>query len=254
MDHEAVRELFDEERRTLGHSDVTVEVAGPVVRNISRYTTQSGIAFSDLQGHDLSKVIKDEIGYFASIGHDFEWKTYSHDFPSDLVATLGKAGFSVGEAEAVLVAEVTDQAAASCDCLVEVRRLTDPNNLDDYFTARSIVSGDRGPSWIAEAMRSDPTSVGVYVAYWSGMPVASSRGSFVRGSAFSGLWGGSVLPEYRGKGVYRSMVRRRAQDALSFGARYLQVDALPGSLRILEQLGFKRLSMTTPCLWRRDAQ
>lgn len=47
-----------------------------------------------------------------------------------------------------------------------------------------------------------------------------------------------MLPEYRGRGVYRSLVSKRARDAVDFGAQYLQVDALPTSRPILERLEF----------------
>ena len=251
MDFESIRNLFDEERRTLEPSDVRREVAGPVVRHISRYSTESGIAFSDLDDTEVSKVIEEEVAYFTSIGHICEWKTYSHDRPNDLVARLENVGFSMGQTEVVLIAEASGQVSSSFECPVEVRRLTNPDELDDYVIVSSKVWGNRTASRIIETMRSDPRSLGVYVAYWSGEPVGSARSSFDSNSAFSGLWGGAVIPEYRGKGVYRAMIRHRALDAQSFGARYLVVDALPTSQPILERLGFERLSTTTPCVWGR---
>lgn len=248
-----VRELFDFERQTLETSDSIREVSGSVVRHISRYSNESMIVCSDLEGCYIPAVIADQIAYFTSIGHDFEWKTYSHDQSPDLVSRLGEAGFSIGATETVLVALVDEVAAASADCPVEVRRLSHPDQIEDYLEISSRVWGGRPATGIVETMRSDPQSIGLYVAYWSGQPVGSCRGSFHSGSAFSGLWGGAVLPEYRGKGVYRSMVKRRALDAQSFGATYLQVDALPTSQPILEQLGFQKLSVTIPCVWRRVA-
>ena len=99
-------------------------------------------------------------------------------------------------------------------------------------------------------MQSNPESIGVYVAYDSGRPVGSARSSFHSQSVFSGLWGGAVLPEFRGRGVYHSMIRHRAIDAHEYGACYLQVDALPTSCPILERLDFRQLSTTHPCVWR----
>lgn len=254
MDLERIRELFDVERRTLEYSDGIREVSGSVVRHVSRYSEESTIVFSDLDDEDVSVTIAEEIGYFSSLGHDLEWKTYSHDRPADLANRLKRAGFSIGEAEVVLVAEVTSTINQPIDCKVEVKRLSDPDHIEDYKSVSSRVWGGGSGRRIMETMRSDPESIGVYVAYCSGTPVGSSRSTFHSNSVFSGLWGGAVLPEYRGRGVYRSMVRQRAIDAQSFGARYLQVDALPTSRPILERLGFQGLSVTRPCVWRRESK
>lgn len=220
-----------------------------MVRTKSRFTKQSGIGYSDLRGHDPLQVIQREIAYFTAIGHDFEWKTYSHDHPADLVAILESAGFDIGEPEQVLVANADETTATEASSSIRVVRLTDPDSLDDYWVVSSQVWGKRPTSHLADTLRSDPESIGIYVAYLDEIPVGSSRSSFHSQSQFSGLWGGTVLPEYRSKGVYRAMVRQRALDAQHFGARYLRVDALPTSQPILERLGFQSISMTVPCVW-----
>jgi hypothetical protein len=67
-------------------------------------------------------------------------------------------------------------------------------------------------------------------------------------SVFGGLYGGGTLEGYRGRGLYRAMVERRARDAVRSGARYLRVDALPTSQPILKRLGFEVLTYVWPCL------
>jgi low temperature requirement protein LtrA len=67
-----------------------------------------------------------------------------------------------------------------------------------------------------------------------------------------GLYGGATLPEYRGRGLYRATVAKRAALARERGYRYLQVDALPTSRPILERTGFVQLTTTTPYLVSRD--
>ena len=68
-------------------------------------------------------------------------------------------------------------------------------------------------------------------------------------SEFATLWGGATRPEWRGKGIYRALVARRARFAVSTGARYLQVDASDDSAPILQRLGFVAVATTTPYLW-----
>ena len=78
-----------------------------------------------------------------------------------------------------------------------------------------------------------------YVARIDGEP-AGSAGSTVDGHALR-FWDGSVLPTYRGRGVYRAMVARRLRDARRTSARFALVKAVDDtSAPILERLGFAR--------------
>jgi GNAT superfamily N-acetyltransferase len=90
-----------------------------------------------------------------------------------------------------------------------------------------------------------PPVLGV-VALADGRPVAAARAEFHEGTDFASLWGGGTLPEWRGRGIFRALVARRAAVAADRGYRYLQVDALPTSEPILARLGFVRLATTTP--------
>ena len=68
-------------------------------------------------------------------------------------------------------------------------------------------------------------------------------------SAFASLWGGSTLPELRGRGLYTGLLAARLQEARARGARYLTVDAGPMSRPILERRGFRLLTHATACTW-----
>ena len=78
------------------------------------------------------------------------------------------------------------------------------------------------------------------------MPVCSARMDFYPGTDFASLWGGGTAPEWRGRGIYRALVSRRARTAAERGYRYLQVDASDDSRPILQRLGFVQLDITTP--------
>jgi GNAT superfamily N-acetyltransferase len=69
------------------------------------------------------------------------------------------------------------------------------------------------------------------------------------GEGFAGLWGGSTLAEWRGRGIYRAMVAQRAQLAVQRGVKYLQVDASEDSRPILQRLGLHAVTTTTPYVW-----
>ncbi len=80
-------------------------------------------------------------------------------------------------------------------------------------------------------------------------PLHASRIEFVPGTDFAGLWGGSTLAAWRGRGLYRATVAARARIAAARGVRYLQVDASADSAPILRRLGFLELTTTTPYIW-----
>ena len=61
------------------------------------------------------------------------------------------------------------------------------------------------------------------------------------GGAGINLFGGSVLPEARGKGVYRALTFARWDAAVERGTPALTVQAGKMSMPILERLGFERV-------------
>jgi GNAT superfamily N-acetyltransferase len=89
----------------------------------------------------------------------------------------------------------------------------------------------------------------VLAAEAGGQVVATGWIEFRPGSQFAGLWGGATLREWRGRGIYRALVARRAQLAAAREVPYLQVDASSNSAPILRRLGFQPIATTTPYVW-----
>jgi GNAT superfamily N-acetyltransferase len=76
-----------------------------------------------------------------------------------------------------------------------------------------------------------------FVAFADGRAVGNSYAAF--GQAGINLFGGAVLAEFRGRGVYRSLVRARWDHAVERGTPALTVQAGRMSRPILERLGFE---------------
>ena len=76
-----------------------------------------------------------------------------------------------------------------------------------------------------------------YAAYLDGRLVGFGRGEFMDSGI--ALMGGAVLPEARGRGVYRTLVRARWEHAVRRGTPLLVVQAGPMSEPILTGLGFE---------------
>lgn len=78
---------------------------------------------------------------------------------------------------------------------------------------------------------------GVAVAYLDGTPVAVAGLEIV--DRVARLWGGTVLPEYRGRGLYRALVAHRAAYAARHGATMAFTQGrISTSSPILQRLGF----------------
>jgi GNAT superfamily N-acetyltransferase len=82
----------------------------------------------------------------------------------------------------------------------------------------------------------DPTGES-YVAVVDGSIVGAAYGAF--GSAGINLFGGAVLEEFRGRGIYRALTFARWEKAVERGTPALTVQAGKMSMPILEPLGFE---------------
>jgi GNAT superfamily N-acetyltransferase len=164
-------------------------------------------------------------------GH-VEWKYYSHDGP-ELRERLLAAGLVPEDEETVVVAEAASIPPPSGK--VELRLATD----EFVELAERIFGRSHGGSGLPEV------SVAV-VAVVDEQPVSGGRVDFEEDVEFAGLFGGVTLPDYRGRGMYRATVARRAELARERGYRWLYSDALPTSRPILERLGFVPITTTTP--------
>jgi GNAT superfamily N-acetyltransferase len=112
---------------------------------------------------------------------------------------------------------------------------------------------DEDRSWIGEhlirELAATPGDLIVLAAEAGSEVVSAGWLRFQPGTQFAGLWGGATLSEWRGQGIYRALVARRAQLAAARSFRYLQVDASSNSAPILRRLGFQPIATTTPYVW-----
>lgn len=258
MNPQQLLDLYDQKRREIAISGFELQATPNVVRYVSTVGRQSMVLYSHHTPDRIEAAIDTEIRYFEKIGHSFEWKVYSHDQPPDLKERLAARGFEVGEDEAFLVLDIlTKQAEFKAPLKADVRRITTPDNLSDLLAIEQGVWAESDREFhkeLAHVLQHAPETIGIYVAYVDDKPVSSARITFSEGSPFAGLWGGSTLPEYRGRGLYTALIAARAQQAMERGVRFLTVDALPTSRPILERRGFRFLASTNPCLWRNAAQ
>lgn len=209
------------------------------------------------RGAELDRVIEEHRDYFAARGESVEWKTRTHDLPADLPARLRAAGFRPEDPETVLVAEAARLAIEpNLDAAVTLRVVSDARDLTAIAALETEVLGE-DMSWIEADLAGRIESgeaaglapVVVMVAEAEGVVVSAAWIEFWDGSDFAGLWGGSTLESWRGRGIYSALVARRAMLAHARGIRYLQVDSSSDSGPILRRRGFRPITTTVPYVW-----
>jgi GNAT superfamily N-acetyltransferase len=176
-----------------------------------------------------------------------EWKLYGHD-PPEIEERLRAAGMEAGEEEAVLVAEASSIPPPE----VQVTVARTPELVSAFAELADSVFGQPMPGVRDELLlaleQEEPERLATIVLV-DGVPVSGGRVDLPRHGDFAGLFGGVTLPSHRGRGFYRATVAERARVASSLGYRWLYVDALPTSQPILERLGFRQITTTTPWTW-----
>jgi GNAT superfamily N-acetyltransferase len=228
------------------------EVDEPVIRIVGeRRGFVTGPPDLGIDGPALDAVIARQRGFFAARGEAVEWKTRGHDRPAELPDRLVAAGFVADDRETVLIGTAEHLAAEPPPIPgVTIRQVTDDADLRRIADLKSEVwDEDRG--WLAASLSAKVLGgrTVVYTAEAGGDVVSAAWLDFEPGTEFAGLWGGATHPAWRGRGIYRALVARRAQLAITQGVRYLQVDASEDSRPILERLGLVTVTTTTPYVW-----
>jgi hypothetical protein len=166
------------------------------------------------------------------------WEVGTHATPPDLVDRLLALGLVDDEPTSLAVGMVLTEAPAQSSTDVAVRRAeTDEEHLAASRIA-AIAFGSPMPTEPPPPEEHDPNNV-VYLAYLDGEPVARGSASFAEHAV--SLFGGSTLPDARGRGAYRALVAARWDDAVARGTPVLVTQASPMSRPILARLGFRQV-------------
>ncbi|WP_248582340.1 GNAT family N-acetyltransferase [Nocardioides sp. InS609-2] len=237
---------------------------GPLVRAVTDWG--GFVTYRDLEGAEgaaLDALIADTIAWFRDETEvsSFEWKSRGHDAPADLPERLLAQGLVADPTETVMIG-----AAERLDVPVDLpagvllRRAGDDGAdlLADATAASKMQAAVFGrdaiadPSVLVNRLIEAPELYELWLAEDEhGAVVSAGRLDIVPGTEFGGLWGGAVLADWRGRGIYRAMVAARARSAIRLGAVYLHSDCTDMSRPILERSGLVMVTTTTPYNWTR---
>lgn len=235
----------------------TYERIGPIVRRFGG-GRPGFIDYRDLGGLDgdvLDTFIQQQRDFYAARNEQVEWKYHDYDLPTDLPQRLTQLGFEPDDEEMILIGEAKDLAVDTAPPDGITIREVDQRDDDERIAAMSGAVWNADHSWLIDALGDVRALGGVVLTAEADNEVVSAAWLQVaNGTDFAGLWGGSTLKEWRGRGIYRALVAHRAKIAVAQGFRYLQVDASEDSRPILARLGLVPVAMTTPYNWRPPAE
>jgi GNAT superfamily N-acetyltransferase len=248
--------LYDrEQRREIEYPGTEKQVFPHLVRFIRPAPGWSFVLYSDLDETTAGAAIDEQIAYFRDRQQPFDWKVYAHDRPADLAQRLAARGFELEEEDAIMALDMANAPAALlAEPAVDVRRLTDPAQLADVVAVLEPV-WDENFNWIYERLSEHmaiPNYLSVFVAYVEGQP-ACAGWIYYSSPHFAGLWGGSTLAAYRGRGLYTAVLAARVREARARGVPYLTIDAGAMSRPIVERHGFVTITCATGCEFKIEA-
>ena len=179
-----------------------------------------------------------------------EWKTYSYDQPVDLADWLTAAGFVAERPETLLLGDVGGLIHdVDLPPGVRVRAVNSDADLARIDGLMKAIWGPgRGDGSLAREMRANRDALDAVVVEESaeGPVLCAGWLRYSTGTDFASMWGGSTLPEWRRKGLYRATVTHRARLARERGYRFMRLDTSPDSRPILMHLGLRAVAATTP--------
>lgn len=241
-------------RESEGGPGIVHDTDGPVRR---RYPRSPGASYAMVEspeglGVDPDHWIARTAEFFAGRGERVEWKTYSYDTPVDLPERLSRNGFVAQEVEGLLLGEAVDLVhEAPLPPGVTLREATSGADYRRIHELMQTIWGPRDRDMTDELRRekaADPESLDVVLVEQSDETpvICAAWVRYTPGTDFASMWGGSTLPDWRRRGVYRATVNWRAQRAIDRGYRYMRLDTTNDSRPILTRLGLQHVTDTTP--------
>jgi GNAT superfamily N-acetyltransferase len=257
---------YDDQLRTEAEVARAIEAGreGPVLWAV--FDHGGFVSYRDLDGLDddaLDDLIDRVVAHFRDRTDvsSFEWKSRGHDLPADLGERLVAHGFVAEPVETVMIGEASLLAvdvplAATPDGPVVVRRIGEGDDVVGDLTRmldaqESVFGTGRGPSVQSSLAELESGDSEFWIAEVGDRVVCGGRLTPVAGTDFAGIWGGSTLPEFRGRGIYRALVSARARSAMERGVRLIHSDCTDMSRPILERSGLRAVTTTTPYVWTR---
>lgn len=197
------------------------------------------VSFAQID-RDVDAVIDATLARYDALGIRFRWAVPPDSRPADLGERLRKRGM-IEETSFLMVAALAELTIAPPPDVTVV--LVDLDNVETYAEINAAGWGaDPGPMIAFNRyLLANPTGIHhSFIAYIGDRPVATANYAALPRSAY--FMGGVVLPEFRGRGVYRALLAARLQHAAAREIPLVTTQARPTtSAPILAALGFTKI-------------
>ncbi len=207
------------------------------------HSSANAVFRSILSPEELEKQIDEVKLLYQKIGVKFRWYVTPLTKPGNTAKVLEEKGFKLYSICEAMIME-TDKmlAAGSSATSISVREVKKPE-LETYVNtvAKAWGAPDKQKEviskFIGNAMDKE-RRFHAFVAFLDGEPVGTSLLISISSGGY--LAAGAVVPEHRGKGVYRAMVCARAKLADQLGHKHLLIHANKAtSAPVCRKLGFE---------------
>lgn len=261
MNLPAILALYTQGHRIdIEYPDMRKETSPYVVRFIRPAPGMSVVHYSRLDADNADAVIRAQVDDFRRLNQPFSWKVFDGDQPPDLAERLVAHGFTPDfdpdDAGPVMVLDLAHAPPSLlAPITADVRQVETTDGLEDVITVMEGVWGGKF-GWMRERLGRHlaiPGYLNLYVAYVDEQPACAGWTYVYPHSQFAGLFGGSTLPAYRGRGLYTAVLAARVQAARRRGLDFLVVETSAMSQPIVARHGFQLLTHALDYVWRPQA-
>jgi len=256
MNKNSLLTTYDKDlRMRIMYPEARREINGDVVRFIRQAPGMNFVSFTFADEPHLESVIDRELVYFAPMNQPFTWKVYDHDRLPSLESKLMNRNFVKDDDPAtVMVLDVSDAPAYLFEpASGDVRRVMSRDGLKDIIAVLDSVYGNDN-SWVYKRMGGHlevPGYLSVYASYVDNEPVSVAWTYFPHGH-FATLFGGTTLAEYRGRGLYTTLLSVRLKEIRERGYPFAVVETGSMSRPIVTKHGFQHLTTVYDYEWCRN--
>jgi ketosteroid isomerase-like protein/GNAT superfamily N-acetyltransferase len=186
------------------------------------------------------------IDYHLDKNIGFTWTVSPYDTPGDLTQRLEKHGLVLAGEQAIMALIGLETIDIPTNSEIRVAAI-DPEYVNQIEAAMNIVAVSfnwtkaqierRRKGFFEIAKIRNANTPRDFLAYLKGQPVGHGRINLSGSTAH--LAGASTLPEFRGLGVYSTLLKHRLEIAHQFGYHIATIEAQPMSKPIVGRYGFK---------------
>lgn len=191
--------------------------------------------------------IQEARDFFAGEGVPYSWWVGPSTLPADLGAALEAAGFGLlEEIEGLALRLPANLDAWPVNPLVHIVPVTDLTTLRTALRLNDTF-GRRDPAGFEQAVARFAPTIGDpdycrLIGYVGTFPAAEVSVAFRHGGEVAYFSSGTTLPEFRGRGLYRTLSAERVRLAQARGARWALTHAVSAtSAPICRALGFVQM-------------